>query len=243
MFLVVEVMPRFDMEEYKKVDQMLLAVSQRLGVPELTEDAIKAHGVALVEQVKEVELMYVKKFLGSTYRVPKKPKQKSQPVPVSIKVAAVATEVVATPSFQDLAKPKTSMDDWKCAFCNNSINEAMKSFYEMLDRDEFSVWHGTYKYNDENTKLFMTKNLLLGFKGQCDVVSKYIFGQANIMEKEGKYAIELCLLIRGKDITLFNNAVEDGEYYSWRQVDVDRETDFLKEAWTNVGAAASLPLF
>ena len=91
------------MEEYRKAEKLLLVISQQIGVPELTEVAIQAHTAAIVDQVNEpmyIEPIYIKKFMGSTYRVPKKPKQKQKQKQKS--VAAISTTVsteVTTPTF------------------------------------------------------------------------------------------------------------------------------------------------
>ena len=227
------------MDKYKTLKEILETESQRIGSPDLTVEGIKAHLDTIIQIHGDIDKMYIKKFVGSTYRVPKK--QKVIPTPLPVQVMDKECDPESFKQFKDLSRSKMSIDDLKYVFCNNPINDAMVRFYDMVDKDEFSVHFGTYNYNDENTQLFMTKNLVQGFKRQSDTVSKYIFGRVNIREIDGKFTIDVCVLIRGHDITLFNRAVEDGEYYQWRTMDMDSERDFITSCWSD-GATVSIAL-
>lgn len=52
----------------------------------------------------------------------------------------------------------------------------MKQFWEMFDAEGWSLWICRYKYNAENTRLFMTSNLVGGFIQRSGEIRKWAFG-------------------------------------------------------------------
>merc|ERR1711918_7015 len=67
-------------------------------------------------------------------------------------------------------------DVWKKIYSNNPPDEWNKQFWEMFDAKGWSMWLCRYKYNKENTKLFMTANLVGGFVQRSGEVRKWAFG-------------------------------------------------------------------
>ena len=54
------------------------------------------------------------------------------------------------------------MDAWKRCYSNSDADVSMPYFWEHFDKENFSIWRGTYKYSDELSKIFMTCNLVGG---------------------------------------------------------------------------------
>lgn len=54
------------------------------------------------------------------------------------------------------------MDDFKRAYSNQDTDKSIPYFWEKFDKDNYSIWLGEYKYNDELKKVFMSCNLITG---------------------------------------------------------------------------------
>lgn len=95
-----------------------------------------------------------------------------------------------TSIFRAIERPATACGD--CILCdsknavyrrnffqiysNNSYEDSMKQFWEMFDPEGWSLWICRYKYNAENTRLFMTSNLVGGFIQRSGEIRKWLFG-------------------------------------------------------------------
>ena len=83
----------------------------------------------------------------------------------------------------------------------------IQQFYDMYDKEGWSVYACSYNYNDDNTILWQTSNLVTGFVQRCDSLRKYAMGTVQILanpgteESGGKGNIFLrgAFLIRSKD--------------------------------------------
>lgn len=55
------------------------------------------------------------------------------------------------------------MDEFKRTYSNNdTVTVAMPYFWEHFEKENYSIWRGDYKYNNELTQVFMTCNLVGG---------------------------------------------------------------------------------
>jgi elongation factor 1-gamma len=54
------------------------------------------------------------------------------------------------------------MDDFKRCYSNEDESKSIPYFWEKFDPENYSVWLGEYKYNDELQKVFMSCNLITG---------------------------------------------------------------------------------
>lgn len=61
-----------------------------------------------------------------------------------------------------LAKGSFDMDDFKRFYSNNDEDKSIPYFWEKFDKENYSIWRGDYKYNDELTQVFMSCNLIGG---------------------------------------------------------------------------------
>lgn len=111
----------------------------------------------------------------------------------------------------------------------------MDKFWPMFDKEGWSCWICEYMYNEENTRGFMTANLVSGFIQRSDSLRKYAFGNMNILKdpNEPFYRVMGGWLIRGKDIKPMLDENPDAAYYTWRKVDETNEEDkkLLADLW------------
>jgi elongation factor 1-gamma len=56
------------------------------------------------------------------------------------------------------------MDDFKRCYSNEDESKSIPYFWEKFDPENYSIWLGEYKYNDELQKVFMSCNLISGEK-------------------------------------------------------------------------------
>jgi hypothetical protein len=56
------------------------------------------------------------------------------------------------------------MDDFKRCYSNEDESISIPYFWEKFDPENYSIWLGDYKYNDELQKVFMSCNLISGTK-------------------------------------------------------------------------------
>jgi len=54
------------------------------------------------------------------------------------------------------------IDDFKRFYSNNEVDKSIPYFWEKFDPENYSIWFGEYKYNEELTKVFMSCNLITG---------------------------------------------------------------------------------
>ncbi len=71
-------------------------------------------------------------------------------------------------------------DVWKKLYSNSEdYNDTMAKFWDMFDAEGWSLWIARYNYNSENTRLFMTSNLVGGFIQRSDAMRKWAFGKSS----------------------------------------------------------------
>merc|ERR1712172_109800 len=64
--------------------------------------------------------------------------------------------------FEKMPKGTFDMEEWKRFYSNNDEPESVAWFWEHFDHENYSIWRGDYKYNDELTMVFMSCNLIGG---------------------------------------------------------------------------------
>jgi elongation factor 1-gamma len=118
-------------------------------------------------------------------------------------------------------KPSSmKMDAWKVQYSNTKpCIKAMDWFWENLDKEGYSIWFSDYKYNEDNTMLFMTCNAVGGFLQRSEEMRKYAFGVMDVVGEEGKeLKITGCWLFRGDSEKPMMEANPEAEYYAWTKV-------------------------
>lgn len=54
------------------------------------------------------------------------------------------------------------MDEFKRVYSNEEETKSIAWFWEQFDPENYSIWFGEYKYNNELQKVFMSCNLISG---------------------------------------------------------------------------------
>lgn len=55
-----------------------------------------------------------------------------------------------------------NMDEFKRVYSNEEESKSIAYFWEHFDKENYSIWFGEYKYNNELQKVFMSCNLISG---------------------------------------------------------------------------------
>lgn len=142
-----------------------------------------------------------------------------------------APEATAAPEKKE--KPKNPLDllppspmildNVKRLFSNESFESAFEKFAAEFDSEGWALWEGAYNYNNENTVLFMTCNLIGGYIQRLESFRKYGFGALNVSgEEDGPFDISCLFLARGKDeMPEELKGCSDSEYYTWKKIALD----------------------
>merc|ERR1712098_806022 len=73
--------------------------------------------------------------------------------------------------FADMPKGTFDLEEWKRFYSNNDEDESVKWFWEHFDHENYSIWRGDYKYNDELT-MVMSCNLIGGMFQRLEKLKK-----------------------------------------------------------------------
>lgn len=66
------------------------------------------------------------------------------------------------------------MDEFKRVYSNEEESKSIAYFWEHFDKENYSIWFGEYKYNEELQKVFMSCNLI---SGKLNLISGIISGK------------------------------------------------------------------
>jgi len=138
------------------------------------------------------------------------------------------------------------MDDFKRFYSNNDVDKSIPYFWEKFDPENYSIWFGEYKYNDELAKVFMSCNLITGMYQRLDKMRKNAFASVCLFGEDNNSTISGLWVWRGQDLAfslspdwqvrrilsyrdlinkytcLNNNALYfqvDYETYTWKKLD------------------------
>lgn len=140
---------------------------------------------------------------------------------------------------KDLPSP-FSMDTWKKTYSNaTSYDDAMNTFWEIFDTEGWSLWYQTYKFNEENKRIFMTSNAVTGFQQRTDEIRKWAFGVMDVLgTEETSLEITGVWLMRGHTVEHICNANDDANWYDWKPLSEkgqpvsDENKALVKLFWT-----------
>jgi len=166
-----------------------------------------------------------------------KPKEKKEekPKPEPVAAAAVSNdaededeggELNAKDVFAHLPKGTFNMEDFKRVYSNNDTKTvALPYFWEKFDKENYSVWLGTYKYPEELKLVFMSCNLVTGMFQRLDRMRKHAFGSVIVFGEDNKSTLSGLWIWRGQDLafTLSDDLQTDYESYDWVKLDPSTE--------------------
>lgn len=75
---------------------------------------------------------------------------------------ALSLEPKSKDPFDAMPKGTFNFEDFKRFYSNNDEAVSIPYFWEKFDKENYSIWFGEYKYNEELTQVFMSCNLIGG---------------------------------------------------------------------------------
>uniref|UniRef100_A0A1B0D7I9 eEF-1B gamma n=1 Tax=Phlebotomus papatasi TaxID=29031 RepID=A0A1B0D7I9_PHLPP len=176
-------------------------------------------------------------ILGLCFKQEKKkeqPKKEKEPEPVEeldAAEAALLEEPKSKDPFDSLPKGTFNMDDFKRFYSNEDEAKSIPYFWEKFDPENYSIWFGEYKYNEELTKVFMSCNLITGMFQRLDKMRKQAFASVCLWGEDNNSTISGVWVWRGQDLAfeLSPDWQIDYDCYAWKKLDpsVAPENEFV----------------
>jgi len=151
-----------------------------------------------------------------------KPKKEAEPEEEMDEAeAALAAEPKAKDPLDALPKGTFNMDDFKRNYSNNEVTVSIPYFWEKFDAENYSIWLGEYKYNNELTKVFMSCNLVSGMYQRLDKMRKNAFASMCLFGEDNNSSISGLWVWRGQELAfpLSPDWTIDYETYKWTKLD------------------------
>merc|ERR1711909_240401 len=171
--------------------------------------------VVLCTKMAEFDAKKFADFSGKGDNKKKEAKPKAEPAkkkePEKKKEAEPALDdsgIPAEPKKKDpmdaLPKGTFDLEEWKRFYSNNEEDDSIKWFWEHFDHENYSIWQGDYKFNDELTMIFMSC-ILIGENNNSSISGIWVF-------KGHELAFDLC-----EDWAI------DSPSYQWTKLDSKSE--------------------
>merc|ERR1712243_361295 len=104
--------------------------------------------------------------------------------------------------FADMPKGTFDLEEWKRFYSNNDEDESVKWFWEHFDHENYSIWRGDYKYNDELTMVFMSYNLIGGMFQRLEKLKKNAFASCCLFGENNNSSISGIWVFKGQSLAL-----------------------------------------
>merc|ERR1739838_285030 len=127
--------------------------------------------------------------------------------------------------FEKMPKGTFDMEEWKRFYSNNDEPESVAWFWEHFDHENYSIWRGDYKYNDELTMVFMSCNLIGGMFQRLDKLNKNAFSSVCLFGENNNSTISGIWVWKGHDLVfeLSDDWKIDYASYDWTKLDSDSD--------------------
>jgi elongation factor 1-gamma len=155
-----------------------------------------------------------------------KPKKEKEPEEeMDLADAALAEEPKSKDPFEALPKGTFNMDDYKRCYSNEDEAVSIPYFWEKFDPENYSIWFGEYKYNNELSKVFMSCNLITGMFQRLDKMRKQAFASVCLFGEDNNSSISGLWVWRGQELAfkLSPDWQIDYEVYDWKKLDPKSE--------------------
>ncbi|XP_017767879.1 PREDICTED: elongation factor 1-gamma [Nicrophorus vespilloides] len=156
---------------------------------------------------------------------PQPKKEKEPEVELDLADEALAMEPKNKDPFDSLPKGTFNMDDYKRCYSNEDESVSVPYFWEKFDSENYSIWMGEYKYNEELSKAFMSCNLITGMFQRLDKMRKQAFASVCLFGEDNNSTISGIWVWRGQELA-FNLCPDwqiDYEVYDWKKLDPSTE--------------------
>jgi len=127
--------------------------------------------------------------------------------------------------FESMPKGTFDLEEWKRFYSNNDEDESIKWFWEHFDHENYSIWRGDYKYNDELTMVFMSCNLIGGMFQRLEKLKKNAFASCCLFGKDNDSSISGIWVFKGHELAfeLSEDWQIDYASYDWKKLDSKSE--------------------
>lgn len=173
-------------------------------------------------------------------------KQEKKKEPKKEKPKEAPLEVAKEPKSKDPwagLGGTVDFDAWKRMYSNNdTVPTAMDYFWNIYDKENYSIWYGKYKYGDEIAMPFMASNLVRGMFQRLDKMRKNSMGSVCVFGSPPNIEISGVWFFKGQGLAfeLSPDWGVDYDTYDWKKLDADNEEDrktithyFAQEGWTD----------
>merc|ERR1711982_140465 len=123
--------------------------------------------------------------------------------------------------FEKMPKGTFDLEEWKRFYSNNDEPESVAWFWEHFDHENYSIWRGDYKYNDELTMVFMSCNLIGGMFQRLEKLKKNAFASCCLFGENNNSSISGIWVWRGRELAfdLSEDWQIDSPSYAWKKLD------------------------
>merc|ERR1712152_47270 len=123
--------------------------------------------------------------------------------------------------FEKMPKGTFDMEEWKRFYSNNDEDPSIAWFWEHFDHENYSIWRGDYKYNDELTMVFMSCNLIGGMFQRLEKLKKNAFASCCLFGKDNDSSISGIWVFKGQQLAfeLSEDWQIDYASYDWKKLD------------------------
>ncbi|XP_054740663.1 elongation factor 1-gamma [Anastrepha obliqua] len=157
---------------------------------------------------------------------PKEEKKKENPKEeLDAADEALLLEPKSKDPFDAMPKGTFNFDDFKRSYSNEDEAVSIPYFWQKFDPENYSIWFGEYKYNDELSKVFMSCNLITGMFQRLDKMRKQAFASVCLFGEDNNSTISGVWVWRGHDLAfkLSPDWQIDYDCYSWEKLDPKSE--------------------
>jgi len=149
----------------------------------------------------------------------KKPEKKKEAEPSADAGDGLASK--KKDPLDELPAGSFNMEEWKRFYSNNDEDDSIKWFWEHFDTENYSIWKGDYKYNDELAMVFMSCNLIGGMFQRLEKMKKNAFASACLFGEDNNSSISGIWIWRGQNLAfeLSEDWQIDYSSYDWVKLD------------------------
>merc|ERR1712179_547096 len=124
-----------------------------------------------------------------------------------------------------LPKGTFDLEEWKRFYSNNEEDDSIKWFWEHFDHENYSIWQGDYKFNDELTMIFMSCNLIGGMFQRLEKMKKHAFASSILFGENNNSSISGIWVFKGHELAfdLCEDWAIDSPSYQWTKLDSKSE--------------------
>merc|ERR1711964_513000 len=192
--------------------------------------------VALCSKMAEFDAKKFAEFSGKgagdkkgKEKAPKAEKKKEPEKKKEKKEEPAGDEIPMEPKKKDpmdaLPKGTFDLEEWKRFYSNNDEDPSIAWFWEHFDHENYSIWRGDYKYNDELTMVFMSCNLIGGMFQRLEKLKKNAFASCCLFGKDNDSSISGIWVFKGQQLAfeLSEDWQIDYASYDWKKLDSKSE--------------------